>query len=62
LSAPDRLSTALLVARQTPEGISVDDQTRRLSELKPHVSLEDAGYAVQAVDSIIAKARENALI
>jgi hypothetical protein len=50
----ERLATALLVTRENPNA-DVDERATRLVELKPHVSLDDARTALEAVDGIIAE-------
>jgi len=48
----ERLATALYIQREHP-GEDVESRARRLHQLKPHVSLEDARSAVVEVDRII---------
>lgn len=47
----ERLSTALFVKTETPEGVAIDDRARLICELKPHVSMEAAVEAVAEVDA-----------
>lgn len=51
----ERLGTALYVTRSEPN-LPPDDRPRRINELKPHVSLEQARQAVEEVDRLLADA------
>lgn len=48
----ERIATALYVTKENP-GTSVETRARRLTELKPHVPLEEAKEAVEKVDRMI---------
>jgi uncharacterized protein YwgA len=50
----ERLATALMVTRETKEELTVDERARRLTALKPHVSIDAARRAVEEVDSMVA--------
>lgn len=50
------LATALYVTRQAGVPSDVDSRARRLCELRPHVSLEEAQAAVEEVDQICQRA------
>lgn len=52
----EKLATALYVTRQAGVPSDVDSRARRLCELKPHVSLEEAQAAVDEVDQICQRA------
>jgi hypothetical protein len=52
----ERLATALFVTRELGEAADADVRAARLHELKPHVSLSDALFAVQKLDEISASA------
>jgi len=47
----ERLATALFVTREMPDG-DAEARARRINQLKPHVSLDEARAAVAAVDRI----------
>jgi hypothetical protein len=51
----ERLATALYVTKRERVGVSVQARAEKLSELKPHVGLEEAKAAITEVDSIIAE-------
>lgn len=51
VSKLERLATALYVTQETGSAQDVETRARRLTELKPHVSKEDAIRAVNEVDS-----------
>jgi uncharacterized protein YwgA len=53
----EKLATALYVTREDGAPDSVEGRARRLVELKPHVSLEQALEAVRDFDRIAAEAR-----
>jgi hypothetical protein len=57
VSALERLATAWYVSQESPRPATVDERSRRLHELKPHVSLTEAKEAVQEVDQIECEAR-----
>jgi predicted ATP-dependent serine protease len=48
----ERLATALYVTKEK-SGQDVEARARRIHELKPHVSVEDAKKAVKTVDEMI---------
>jgi len=55
----EQLATALYVTKKEATATkSIGDRAKRLHELKPHVSMEDARVAVEDVDQIIAEAAE----
>jgi len=53
------LATALYVTREEEGGRGVDERAKRLTELKPHVSMVDAKAAMVEVDRIIAEAHSH---
>ena len=53
----ERLATALYITKKHP-GESVEFRARRLHELKPHVSLEEAQSAVKEVDRMVEEYQE----
>lgn len=53
----ERLATALYVTRQTREPQDHAERARRIVALKPHVTLEAAAEAVQALDQMIDEVR-----
>jgi hypothetical protein len=48
----EQLATALYVMRTQPALGTTAERARRIHELKPHVSLNEATFAVAAVDQI----------
>lgn len=57
----ERLATALWVSREMPRA-NETARAKRINELKPHVSIEDARAAVQSVQGIEREAEELGLI
>ena len=53
----ERISTALYVTREMGELADAESRARRLHELKPHVTIEDAREAVATADRYIREAR-----
>jgi uncharacterized protein YwgA len=53
----ERLSTALYVSHELRMTAAAEDRARRLNELKPHVTLEQAREAVKEVDRLAQEAR-----
>lgn len=49
----ERLATALWVTREIGEAASVDARARRLHEIKPHVTIDDAEEAVREIDGML---------
>lgn len=60
----ERFGTALFVTLNEPNGwdLTTSERARLVYTLKPHVSPEDARIAVQGVDNLRAKAKEQNLI
>jgi uncharacterized protein YwgA len=54
----ERIATALFVTRGGNTGGDAGSRAKRLNEIKPHISLEDATAAVERVDAMMAKAKE----
>ena len=54
----ERLATALYVTHRAEAGASVDERSRQLTKLKPHVSSESARTAVEDVDRVMEEAQE----
>lgn len=54
----EKLSTALYVTREEDTDGSVEDRSRLIHELKPHVTVEEALEAVKNIDMIIMEAKE----
>ena len=52
----ERLATAFFLKQRAEADVSVDDRSRQLTELKPHILLESAKAAVEEVDRIIEEA------
>jgi hypothetical protein len=52
----ERLATALYVIRQKPDA-SQDEQAREINRLKPHLSYDDAGAALQRVEGMQAEVK-----
>lgn len=52
----ERLATGFFVTRSTGGNESIDDRSRQLTELKPHIVPEIARAAVEEVDRIIEEA------
>jgi len=52
----ERIATALYVTKELV-GAGVESRARRLTELKPHVTIEDAQEAVEKVDRMIREAQ-----
>jgi uncharacterized protein YwgA len=52
----ERIATALYVTKEL-EGADIETRARRLTELKPHVAVEDAEEAVATVDRMIRDSR-----
>ena len=52
----ERLATALYVGGDREDGASIEARAKRVSELKPHISLEEARDAVREVDRIVEEA------
>ena len=50
----EKLATALMVTRESKE-LSVEERARRLTDLKPHVSIDAARNAVEEVDAMLAE-------
>ena len=53
----ERLATALFLKQRVEAGVSIDDRSKQLTELKPHILLESAKAAVEEVDQIIEEAQ-----
>jgi hypothetical protein len=51
----ERLATALFVTREQASA-AAEVRARRINQLKPHVSLDDARAAVEAIDGIVREA------
>lgn len=60
VSCLERLATALFVTLDAEKGASVDERSRRLTELKPHISHDEAKAAVEEVDQFIEEAQGRA--
>ena len=56
----ERLATAFFFKQRAEDGLSTDDRSKQLTELKPHILLESAKAAVEEVDQIIEEAHEHA--
>lgn len=54
----ERLATALYVTQRAAADTSADERSRQLTELKPHISVENAKAAIEEVDQIIKDAGE----
>lgn len=54
----ERLATALYVTQELGDDADVLARARRLHELKPHVSSDDAQVAMGELDSIVKEARD----
>lgn len=54
----ERLATALYLTQQQAVGESQDERANKLSNLKPHISADQAIAAIQEVDQIIAEAQD----
>ena len=52
VSELERLATALYVTKEEPDGSSPERRAKVLSQLKPHVTIEDALSAVRDIDGI----------
>jgi uncharacterized protein YwgA len=52
----EKLATALYVTREDGRGRSLEERARRLVELKPHVSLDQALDAIHEFDRIVREA------
>lgn len=50
----ERLTTALWVTRELPDGVNIVDRAVALTAVKPHVSNSDAAEAVREVDDMLA--------
>lgn len=57
----ERLGTALFITREE-RGLSARERAKRVNELKPHVTLEQALAAVRTVDSLLDEATREGLI
>ena len=57
----ERRATALLVSDELV-GMDVETRARRLNEYKPHVSIEEAREAIEAVDELATKAGAAGLV
>jgi uncharacterized protein YwgA len=57
----ERLATALYV-RQRSGDESVPSRARQLTRIKPHIDLDDARAATDAVDAMIEEAEENGVV
>jgi hypothetical protein len=55
----ERLATALFVTREQPSA-PTEARARRINQLKPHVSLNEARAAVEAVDRVIRETQQAA--
>ncbi len=53
----ERLGTALYVGEQRKDDASADEKARRVTNLKPHISPEDALEAVKEIDRIAKKSQ-----
>lgn len=53
----ERLATALFVTRRAEADASVDERSKKLTDLKPHISAESARAAIEEVDRIVEEAR-----
>ena len=53
----ERLGTALYVTLRQESGPSEDERSRRLVELKPHISVQCAREAVTEIDGVVNEAR-----
>lgn len=58
----EKLATALYVTRQTGTPTDADSRARRLVELKPHISFQQALDAVRELDRIVGEAETRNLI
>ena len=60
----ERLATAFYVGKRSGEGEPVDSRARKVTELKPHITIEKARDAVREVDqiAIAAVAAKNAAL
>ncbi len=54
----ERLATALYIMTVVGSEVSINERADLLTELKPHISIESAALAFQAVDRMIAEAEE----
>lgn len=54
----ERLGTALFVTLKNGLGQDIEPRASRICELKPHLSLEEAREALEAVDIMIGEAEE----
>lgn len=52
----EQLGTALYVTREGTAGLDVEIRAKRLNELKPHVTLDDARKAVMNIDEYLISA------
>ena len=55
----ERLATAFFLKQRPEAGVSIDDRSKQLTELKPHILPEIARAAVEEVDRIIEEAHEH---
>ncbi len=49
----ERLATAFYVGKRSGEGESVNSRARKVTELKPHITIEKAREAVREVDHVV---------
>ncbi|MDW7728110.1 MAG: hypothetical protein SCH70_13600, partial [Candidatus Methanoperedens sp.] len=54
----ERLSTALFVTHEIDTDGSIESRAKMITELKPHVKIDEAHDAVKAIDEIIEKSRK----
>ena len=55
----ERLATAFFLKQRPEAGVSIDDRTKQLTELKSHILPGIARAAIEEVDRIIEEAREH---
>jgi hypothetical protein len=58
----ERLATALFVTLEIQGGADVERRANYITQLKPHISLEQARRALEEVDKLIAESRELAVL
>ena len=58
----ERLGTALFVTLDGGCGWAIEDRCRRVTELKPHITTEEARTAVEDIDGIIEASKAHTLV
>lgn len=51
----ERIATAFFISKHVDSAFSVDERAKRLTELKPHISFDEAKSAVEEVEHLLAK-------